>query len=271
VRLPSGEHHAEEGIAMVVDRVERLEATSVMTWSCSRPLLTDRRTLLGVLVASGLLIIHHPRRIMAQEATPDALVRVSGETFVGETSDPETLVAIVVEEGTDGESRPARGYLCNGLARTIDVWLTGELTGEQLTLGAEDGSQLSGVQNAAGIGGGATLGDGTSLLFTALPATGIAGLYTVEMLVDGTMLGSAASGGQLTGTLQDQGTPAGERFAYAVTLTPPTQDAVPLSMTIRTATTEEGEFRVIFLPDGQGRGQGKTKKGRNWTDPDTQP
>jgi hypothetical protein len=269
--VPSGDDHDEEEIAMEADRIARVDAAGVVRRSRSHPLRTDRRTVLGVLLATGLLTTFHPRRAGAQAATPDALSRISGETFVGETSDPETFVAIVVEEGTGGESRPARGYLCNGLQRSIDVWLTGDLTGDQLSLAAEDGSQLSGVRNAAGIAGGATLGDGTSLLFTALPAQGIAGLYTVAMLPDGTMQGSAASGGQLTGTLQEQGTPVGERFAYAVMLTPPTQDAVPVAMTIRTATTEEGEFRVIFLADGQGRGQGKTRKGRNWTDPEPSP
>jgi len=248
-----------------MDRAHR--QTQVLT---SR-FLTDRRSLLRALVAAGLVLPLHPHRASAQDGTPAALTRFAGQTFVGETSDPETLVAIVLEEVAEGEPRPARGYLCNGLARTIDVWLTGEMAGDHLTLAAEDGSQLSGVHNAAGIGGGATLGDGTSLLFTALPATGIAGFYTVELVADGTMRGNSASGGQLTGTLADQGTPVAERFAYAVTLTPPTQDAVPLSMTIRTATTEEGEFRIIFLANGQGRGQGKTKRSRNWTDPDPTP
>jgi hypothetical protein len=253
---------------MKADRIARLDAACVMRRSRSRPFQTDRRTVLGVLVATGLLTTFHPRRAGAQ-ATPDALARVSGETFVGETSDPETFVAIVVEEETGGESRPARGYLCNGLQRSIDVWLTGELTGDQLSLDGEDGSQLSGVRNAAGIGGGATLGDGTSLLFTALPAEGIAGLFSVEMLAEGRMAGRSASGVTLVGELTEEGAPAGGRYAYAVTLTPPTQDAVPL--TITTGTTEEGEFRTIILPSGEGRGQGKTRKSRDWIDPDTQP
>jgi hypothetical protein len=256
---------------MDADRVERQHVARVMTRSRSHPLLTDRRTVLGMLLATALLATCDPRRGSAQEATPAALARVSGETFLGETSDPQTFVAIVLEGGTGEEPRSARGYLCNGLLRSIDVWLTGQLDGDQLLLTAADGSQLTGVRNAAGIGGGVTLGDGTSLLFTALPAQGIAGLYTVAMLADGTMQGRATSGGQLTGTLQDQGTPAGERFAYAVTLTPPTEDAAPVSMTIRTATSEEGEFRVIILADGQGRGQGKTKRSRDWIDPDAQP
>jgi hypothetical protein len=107
------------------------------------------------------------------------------------------------------------------------------------------------------------------LLFTALPAEGIAGLYTAQMLSEGRMDGSSASGATLVGELTADGAPEAGRYAYAVTLTPPTQDAVPL--TITTATTEEGEFRTIILPTGEGRGQGKTRKSRNWIDPDIQP
>jgi hypothetical protein len=232
-------------------------------------LQSGRRAMLRALVAVGLLSVGHPLLTMAEAGTPAAIAPFVGETFVGRTSDPQTLVAIVLGEAAGGETRPARGYLCNGRLRTIDVWLTGELAGDQLTLTAEDGSRLSGVRNAAGIGGGATLGDGTSLLFTALPAEGIAGLFSVEMLSEGRMAGSSASGTTLVGELKEEGAPEGGRYAYAVTLTPPSQDAVPL--TITTATTEEGEFRTIILPSGEGRGQGKTRKSRDWIDPDPQP
>ena len=229
----------------------------------------DRRTMLRALSAVGLIGVNHPLVIGAQEGTPAAVAPFVGETFVGRTSDPETLVGIILGDGAGAEPRSARGYLCNGRLRTIDVWLTGEIAGDQLTLTAEDGSRLGGVRNAAGIGGAVTLGDGTSLLFTALPAEGIAGLYTVEMLSEGRMDGSSASGATLVGELTADGAPEAGRYAYAVTLTPPTKDAVPL--TITTATTEEGEFRTIILPTGEGRGQGKTRKSRDWVDPEPQP
>jgi len=37
------------------------------------------------------------------------------------------------------------------------------------------------------------------------------------------------------------------------------------------ASTEEGEFRAIVLPTGEGQGQGKTRKSRDWVDPDPSP
>jgi hypothetical protein len=228
-----------------------------------------RRTVLRALVAVGLVTGGNSLVGSAQVGTPAAMAMFQGETFVGRTSDPQTLVAIVLGEEAGAEPRAACGYLCNGRLRTFDVWLTGEIAGDQLTLTAEDGSQLGGVRNAAGIGGAVTLGDGTSLLFTALPAEGIAGLYMVQMLSEGRMDGSSASGATLVGELSADGAPEAGRYAYAVTLTPPTQDAVPL--TITTATTDDSEFRTIILSTGEGRGQGKTRKSRDWIDPDTQP
>lgn len=231
-------------------------------------LQTDRRTVMVAVTAAGLAIARNSARILAQEATPPA-PPLKGETFVGETSDPETLVAIVLGGEAGAEPRQARGYLCNGLLRTIDVWLTGEAAGGQLTLAAEDGSQLTGMLNQAGIGGGASLGDGTSLVFTAQPASGLAGLYTVAILPDGRMEGASASGGTLTGALAAEEVKDGERFPYDVLVTTPEGETATIA--ISTATTEEGEFRTIVLPDGRGKGQGRTKRTRDWTDPDPQP
>jgi hypothetical protein len=229
----------------------------------------ERRTVLRAFVASGLIAAGHPVVSRAQEGTPAALALFVGETFVGETSDRETLVAIVLGDETGGEPRPARGYLCNGQLRTIDIWLTGELAGDQLTLTAEDGSRLSGVRNAAGIAGGATLGDGTSLLFTALPAQGIAGLYTVEMLSEGRMAGRSASGATLVGALAEDEAPEAGEYPFVVTLTPPTQDAIPLTLT--TMTTDEGEFRIILLPTGRAVARAKPARAETGSIPTPSP
>ena len=232
-------------------------------------LLTDRRTALRALIVAGAAIAHGPRRALAQEATLDALPLFTGETYVGETSDPETFIAVILGGEAGSEPREARGYLCNGLERTIDVWLTGEAEGDLLNLAAEDGSRLSGVLNAAGVGGGATLPGGRSLVFTALPATDLAGLYTVAILPEGRMEGGSAAGGHLTGELAEDAATSGDRYVFDVTITPPDGRVIP--MTFSTATTEEGEFRQILLADGRGKGQGKSKKSRNWTDPNPTP
>jgi hypothetical protein len=83
------------------------------------------------------------------------------------------------------------------------------------------------------------------------------------------MAGRSASGATLVGALAEDEAPEAGEYPFVVTLTPPTQDAIPLTLT--TMTTDEGEFRIILLPTGEGRGQGKTRKSRNWIDPDPQP
>ncbi len=230
---------------------------------------TDRRRLLGALVGVGLLTVSDPRRTRAQEATPEPLARFAGETFVGETSDPTIFVAVVLGEETGAGPRPARGYLCDALEMGVMTWLLGEATGDRVEVAAEDGTTLTGIVTAAGVGGGATLPDGRSLVFAALPVTGIAGLYTVEMVADGRMAGTSANGGQLVGALASEGTPEAGWYHYRVTLTPPDGGAV--AMGIRTETADEGEFRIIVLADGQGRGQGKTRRKGDWINPDAEP
>ena len=59
------------------------------------------------------------------------------------------------------------------------------------------------------------------------------------------------------------------RVTYAVTVTAP--DGETGTIRITTGTTEEGEFRAIVLPTGEGQGQGKARKSRDWTDPEPQP
>ena len=237
--------------------------------SRSVAVLTDHRTVMMALIAAGLAMARNPAKILAQEATPAPQPLFTGETFVDETSDPDTFVAIVLGEVAGSAPHKAQGYLCNGLERTIDVWLTGEATVDLVELTADDGSRLSAVVNAAGIGGGATFPDGRGLLFTALPATGLAGLYTVTMTPEGRMAGGSAAGAELAGMLAEEDVSAGATYRYDVTVT--TSDGETAEMPIFTRTTEEGEFRTIILPDGRGKGQGKTKRTMEWTDPDPQP
>jgi hypothetical protein len=91
-----------------------------------------------ILVLVSLLGPASPLSTVAQEATPAATpTPFTGETFVGETSDPDTFVAVVVADGDGGDTaRQARAYLCN--ATTIDVWLIGVVAGDQLDLSSED-------------------------------------------------------------------------------------------------------------------------------------
>jgi hypothetical protein len=211
----------------------------------------------------------------AQEATPAATPAGTappfmGETYVGETSDPDTFVAVVVAEAEDGEERQTRAYLCN--ATTIDVWLMGTLTEDRLDLQSEDGARLEAALGEAGVEGTATLADGTSLTFTTQPATGIAGLYTVTIGDDGQLAGISATGGQLDGQVETgAGTPeaagasptAGLRLVMRMT----SPDGGTAELEAQATVADEGSFRLIVLEDGRGRGRGKTKDGSGFIDP----
>ena len=195
---------------------------------------------LGGGLLAGLLVARSPMKVLAQEATPAAESAIVGATFVGKTSDPNTFVAVVLGGTPDDNVRPARGYLCNGLWQTVDVWLEGEAASGQIALTAADGSWLTATINAAGVGGGATLADGSSLVFAAVPAQGIAGLYSVAVLADGSLQGVSAEDGRFAGELLGDATPTGSGFAYAVTVT--TAAGAVFAVPLRTATAEEGGF-----------------------------
>lgn len=206
-----------------------------------------------------------PSPIAAQEIVPATLVGTptpfTGETFVGRTSDPDTFVAVVVAEPAgDGGERQARAYLCN--ATTIDAWLTGTLTGDRLDLRAEDEAWMKAALGDHGVEGTAALADGTIVSFTAQPATGFAGLYTVTIDADGRLHGVSSRDDELTGRVE----PApGLRLVMTLTAA----EGETTHIEAATTVAAEGAFRLIVLEDGQARGRGKTKDGQGFIDPTT--
>jgi hypothetical protein len=197
--------------------------------------------------------------VAAQAGTPAADAPFMGETFVGETSDPATFVAVVVAEAEgDGGERQARAYLCN--AAEIDVWLMGTLSGEQLALQAEDGARLEGTLAEERVAGTVTLAEDTPVSFVAEPATGIAGLYTVTIEDDGRLRGVSATGGPLEGRVETaEDTPGATPTAgvrLVMTVTAPEGETAELQAAVVPATmVESGTARLIVREDGQLRGK----------------
>src|SRR5215204_2359841 len=102
---------------------------------------------------------------------------VVGE-FAGEVSDANAFVALVAGEPQDGEeAREVRAYLCDG--REINEWFRGTAEGNKLDLASEAST------------GTITLDDSESFIFTADPATGVAGLYEVVLSDNGQLLGTS--------------------------------------------------------------------------------
>jgi hypothetical protein len=58
-------------------------------------------------VAAGFVAARISTGTLAQEATPSSEPLFTGATFVGETSDPETYVAVVLSGESGDPSRPA--------------------------------------------------------------------------------------------------------------------------------------------------------------------
>jgi hypothetical protein len=229
--------------------------------SMTVPRLRDALATVLVLVALGT------GPAFGQSPAADAsdgapLEQFAGTTYVGTTSDPDLFVAVVV--GDDGSE--VRAYLCDDSG--VSEWFTGTTDGTTVTLVSAPGGGIAAAVGAAGVTGDAILGDGTSVMFEALPAVGVAGLYTSVISADRRVHGTSSAGGTLEGIIAEQPlAPTGESvYPLLGFLTPP--DGTPVGFVVTlTGPDVPDETRSIVLNDGQQRGRSKSP-GRVWvTDP----
>jgi hypothetical protein len=170
--------------------------------------------------------------------------------FVGATSDPDTFVAIVVDEAEQGEGqRTVKAYLCDGYI--IDEWFTDTFTGNNFDLTSDGGARLMGELSSDAASGTVTLSNGASVSFEATPATGIAGLYNVSVYNDGQMSGTSERGGQLEGQIGNTPRPDG---LYPVTGTITSPDDQSQNFEAVCGTKQAVDIRLIALASGQMRG-----------------
>jgi hypothetical protein len=225
------------------------------------------RRLLDALIVVSVLVALGAGPALGQSPSSDAselppLEQVTGTTYVGATSNPDLFVAVVVSE--DGSE--ARAYLCDDTG--ISEWFTGTTDGATLTLASAPGGGIAAAVGASGVTGEATLGDGTSVTFEALPAVGVAGLYTSVISADRRVHGTSSAGGTLDGIISEQPLVAGDASVYPLLgfLTP--ADGTPVGFVVTlTGPDVPDETRSIVLNDGQQRGRSKSP-GRVWvTDP----
>jgi len=184
---------------------------------------------------------------------------ISG-SFVGTTSDPETLVAVVADKAEGGaDSREVRAYLCN--SEDVGEWFRGSVTGNTVDLASDGGAQLTGELTSDAATGSVTLPVGEVVSFGASPATGIGGLYSLSISPDGRVSGTSERGGQLEGRADDR---------------PREDGAYPITATITSPDGQQQEFeafsldppaeferkssyppRFVVLPDGTIKGGGR--------------
>jgi hypothetical protein len=152
-------------------------------------------------------------------------------TYVGKVKGLGASLALVVE----GEA--AFGYLCDGEA--ISEWFRGSVSEGGVSLASADGSTLIAEVRGAKLRGDVFVGDATGR-FTLKPATGDAGLFRLEQVIDG--IGYAAGwvvqpNGGTVGQVSIAALPDG-----GVVETPPLLTELP--KTIDTAITDGALGRV---------------------------
>jgi hypothetical protein len=240
-----------------------------------------RPPLWGVLslLAIGLLIAGCAGS-QDEEGSKGSASPVAG-SFVGETSDPVTSVAVVAAEPAQGEeSREVRALIYGERENPINEWFVGAATGNNLDLTSEGGAQLEGELTSEGTAGTITLTDGTSVPFDTVPATGVAGLYNVTISPDGLADGTSEDGARLEGQLADQpeseipgrpGEGSAPVFPLAGTITPTNGQPQDFQVSFLMAPVREPDealtARFIVSDDGMIRGGAKKGSGSQFTCP----
>lgn len=174
-------------------------------------------------------------------AHPDPAGVASGE-FVGviEPSDDHLdaiLVAVVADPPSQGaEERRVRVYYCDGQRR--HGWFDGAGGDERFAIAAETGAAVDGTVGEDEVAGTLTLADGTQHAFTAVPATGAAGLYHV-FADEEILFGVSTRGVGLNARI------AGDTVEMAYLL----PDGDLLSASLPVLATGTGTFRLIVGND----------------------
>jgi len=210
----------------------------------------------------------------------------AGEGFVGEAQHVpagKAFVGVVVAEAEPGaETREARALIYGERENGIMEWFPGSVSGDQLDLVSENGARLTGELTADGVTGKITLMDGTTVDFDLVPATGVAGLYTMSMLPGGRVEGTSERGATLTGQLIPGSTDE-QHGRFTGTFTAPDggettsfdHDALALDGEETTSfdvnahmpLVSSGNARLIVLADGQFRGGAKQSGGHGFSWP----
>jgi hypothetical protein len=97
--------------------------------------------------------------------------------YAGRSSGGEVTLAVV----TDGSK--AAAYVCNG--QTIEAWLQGTVSGNQVTLSGNDGAGLTGSLSGLALFGTVTPRAGESFPFSAELSPHPAGVYQARVTING--------------------------------------------------------------------------------------
>jgi hypothetical protein len=177
------------------------------------------------------------------------------EESVGRASGEDAYVAVVILEGRTPDQKEVVGYICNGID-TFAESFRGLANGNEVDLVSEDGdARLKASLTSEGATGSVELPDGNSVTFETAKAEGDnpAGLYDVALYSDGTLVGTSWENKRLVAS--------GAGGIHGKVILP---DGASVGFDVEPSESQEeskeaGEFRVVLLPDGTGRGT-RTKR-----------
>ena len=247
-------------------------------------LLRHGIVVVSLLVLAGLSVVGCSGA--QEESSQESASPVEG-SFVGQTADPVTAVAVIAGEPAQGESsREVRALIygdtdnpvdTDGKTTAISEWFVGSAAGNDLDLSSEGGAQFQGELTPESATGTITLPDGTSVPFDAAPATGAAGYYDVTIAPDDQVTGTSASGARLEGQLEEEQERQipGETREHGIvpltgTITPPDDQPQDFEVDFLTAPPIGAEAipaRFIVLNDGTIMGGARKGSGSQFTCP----
>ncbi len=241
--------------------------TPVRTPTARRPRRRTLVALIGVIAVGALGAAcgdDDPQTTSADEDTADRVER----QFVGEADG--YFVAAIADDKND----TVRLYVCNGNGETGEWFAAAGLDADGAgTLTSDDGDATATLAVAdVTITGSIELANGTNLDVELGPADGLAGLYTITVDEDGTVTGTGALGGTVTGT-RSAAANADGYYPTSITIT---NGGDTETIAVLTPDREPAELRTIYLP-GVGEqllGVGKTKTSTiktTWIDPEPEP
>jgi hypothetical protein len=185
-----------------------------------------------------------------------------GVAYVGATSDPATLIAIVLADDAPGE---AVAFLCDG--QSLGLWFTGRVRAGMFTLTARAPARrasaakgprvaaveptLTGQFDLYGLTGEITFQDRLLPFRTGGPAGGIAGLYVAKRDANGVVRGHGSTGATLSA--QQTAAPGGEA-PYHITGTLVLADGAHHQVVIPAWSDVPATMRWIILPGGEVHG-----------------
>jgi hypothetical protein len=182
----------------------------------------------------------------ATSPAPSCAIPAAGEAvqehFTALTGTETNLVIAV------GPGSKVRAYACDG--DTTALWWTGESADGSFTAVSSDGGATLDVTLGDSIDGTITFTDGTAIAISASPTTGAQGIYSVELLPDGTMSGTSLGGNTFIGQFDfEANTLAGE-------VTTPAGETITIgaSQADTGGTTAPGSYLAVLDAVGQAKG-----------------